>query len=238
MTTSTFYPAAGTNSPCNGYTGRFIGSGNEAFTTIRNGAGNQTATDPDGTVAAAITLNAEADLNTYYLMRRSIYGFDTSSIPDTDTITSATFSLKSTADAATDALSQSIVIDRRVPASTSALANGDYLHSGWDLVEQSTTRITFTNFMNGSATYKDFPLNATGIGNISKTGLSWFGIRGSSDFDNSAPSWSSNVTSQILAYYASSAGTGNDPKLVVEHGTVVAGGSSQGGLMSLMGVGS
>ena len=67
-----------------------------------------------------------------------------------------------------------------------------------------------------------FTINATGIGNISKTALSWFGCRLSSDFDNSAPTWSSNVASGVSANFADQTGTSIDPLLTVVHAAAAA----------------
>lgn len=50
------------------------------------------------------------------------------------------------------------------------------------------------------------------IANINLTGISKFGTRCSADFDNSAPTWSINLNSQLICHYASEA---NKPKLDV-----------------------
>ena len=73
--TATFYPAAGAASPVDGVVARH--GIDEAFATIRAGAGTiSSATDAD---AQASRLTASATTNQYSLLRRGIFLFDTSS---------------------------------------------------------------------------------------------------------------------------------------------------------------
>lgn len=146
---------------------------------------------------------------------RSIFGFDTSSINDTDSVSSATFSLYGTAvdDGAFD---QDLVLDRNVPPSGGgSFAASDFNIANWDEVEQASNRIDLGSF--NTSGYNDWTLNATGMANIDNTGETWFGIRGSSDFDNSAPTWVSGDIANAQAYYADETGTAKDPALTVEH---------------------
>jgi len=222
-TTSTFYPAAGANSPVDGRVGRE--GVDEAWSTIRGGAGTDAFSAESG-AGAWLQILGSTTSNQFARVRRNIFGFDTSSL-STDTIDSATFSLYSSNGAAVDNLSVSgVKIDRRVPADTAALATGDYAVAGWANVAQSDTEITVANFMNGVAGYKDWALNATGLGNVNGSGLSWYGARFGNDLDNSAPSWGSNQASQITFYFADETGTTSDPKLVVEHSEATSPSSS------------
>lgn len=143
---------------------------------------------------------------------RGIVGFDTSSIPDTDEITAATLSFYVTAkdDAA---FSQSVAIDHTVPANNTSLVVADYDVSGWDSTDQAS-RIALTSIT--TSAYNDFTLNSTGLSNISKTGNTWFGIRLSSDMDNSAPSWTAD-NAEFTMSMSEHTGTTQDPKLVVTH---------------------
>lgn len=210
-TTSTFYPNSGTGAaPVDGRAYRSVDA---SFSSIRTGAGD--GGDATSNFGSAI-LGASATTNQYNQLRRFICGFDTSAIPDTDVISSATISFYGDTAESANALSQSAVVDRRVPASTTDITSTDYLYTGWDSVEQATTRITLATWDSATG-YKDFTLNATGIGNISKTGLSWFGLRLSGDFDNSAPTWSSGVTAVAHCWQADESGNTHAPKLVVVH---------------------
>lgn len=212
-TTSTFFPAAGSNSPVDGSCSRFLPASGEAWSTIRSGAGtgfsNTAATIP-------IRFSTYTTSNQFDLIERGIFGFDTSAIPDSDEISPATFSIYSHSNAVDgNYAAQTVKIDRCVPASSSTLAASDYNIANWPGIAQSDTAIACNTF-DGTG-YKDFPLNATGIGNISKTGLSWYGARVSADFDNSAPTWFSSVDCRASVFPADEAGTTKDPMLVVVH---------------------
>ena len=215
-TTSTFFPAAGSAEPVDGEVRS--ANGEVVWATIRDETGT-TAVDTNANANVA-KLETSTTSARWFSMTRGIFGFDTSAIPDTDTVDSATLSFDG--NASTDNFTQSVVIDRRVPTSTSTLNAGDYNRTGWAQVEQSSTRISIGSWATGS--YNDFTLNATGLGNLSKTGLSWYGTRLSGDFDNSEPTWASGSISNANAKFADTAGTASDPKLVVVHtGAVVTG---------------
>ena len=131
-------------------------------------------------------------------MYRSIAGFDTSAL-GTDTIDSATFSLYG-GSTKTDQLSQSVTIDRKVPSSELQLTTADY--GGWDDTAQSNTQFPITSAWSTTG-YNNFPLNATGKSNINvPSGRTWFGVRLSSDFSGSAPTWVSNAYSRAAAYFS------------------------------------
>jgi len=209
--TSTFYPDpdAETNT-VDGYTVR---GGTLTWSDIHDGVGTGSG-DVDATAAIA-QLSASATADRWAFMRRGVFGFYTESIPDGDTISSATFSLRGFS--ISDQFSQSVVIDRNPPATATALANGDYDLAGWNGVEQATGRITIASW--STAGYNNFTLNAAGISNINKTGASWFGTRLSGDFDNSEPVYSASLIARVNIYLADNTGTTNDPKLVVIHTT-------------------
>lgn len=214
-TTDTFFPGAG-GDPTSGYAERVVGAG-ETFSAIRTGSGTN---NDEGALNQAGTVEAKGvDVDKYVTMARGIHGFDTSSIPDTDVVTSATFSLygRSTTGVA---LLQSLVIDRMVPASSAGVANSDYNIANWAGVEQASNRVADSAW--STSAYNDFTLNATGRANVSKTGNSWFGTRTSGEFDNVAPTWISAQASQFQVYAAAQAGTSNDPQLVVVHGPPTA----------------
>jgi hypothetical protein len=146
-------------------------------------------------------------------MYRWVNGFDTSSIPDTDTVSSATYNLYSRTTGS--AFAQSVVVDHPTPASPSALVVGDYNISGrWDSVEQATSRIPLTTWTAGEQ-YRTFTLNSTGLANISKTGITFLGLRLSGDFDNVEPTWASSATADAGLYDSAQDGVNKDPYLEV-----------------------
>lgn len=220
-TTDTYYPAAGANSPVDGNLGRTStenggGPSTGTWADIRGGTSANIVDSVSATQNAAQLYDGEAGSAKWDAMTRSIFGFDTSAIGDTDTIDSATLSFYGSA--STDGLAgAAVVVDRSVPNSSSGLAAGDFDVSRWDGVEQSTARITISSWVNGS--YNNYTLNATGLSNVSKTGITWYGLRHSNDFDNSEPA-TFNGNSRIIPYFADQTGTTNDPKLVVVHTAV------------------
>lgn len=157
---------------------------------------------------------------------RSVYLFDSSSIADGETVDSGTFSVYTTAPSDTN--SNSLCLTQSNPASNTALATTDFgltrdsLNGG----TEGATRVTFAS-MSGTA-YRSMTLTATGLGWVSKTGITKFGLTNSGDMDNSAPSGSNGFTS---ANYADN-GT-NKPKLEV----VATSAATTPSLMLLMGVG-
>lgn len=174
---------------------------------------------------ASILMTSGGTTNQWNELRRGIFIFDTSAIADTDTIDSGTFSLASALIAgATKADNLSITPDTALvssaPASNTALVAGDFDSLG---TTEFATRISYANWSASDAVYNDFTLNASGLSNISKTGVSKFGVRnGNYDLDAVAPTWSGSVSSFMRHYYADQTGTANDPKLVVVHSAAAA----------------
>lgn len=188
----------------------------EAFGTIRSGAGTAADSAP---IIMALWIEASTTSNQYRDILRNIVLFDTSSIPDGDTIDSAT--LGAVGDEKEAGLgSLNWTLDTSSPASNTDIVTADYNIANWGGVRQATD-ITYANWTVGS--YNNFTLNATGLGNISKTGISKFGFRIANDFDNSAPTWSSAAISRLTSRSADQTGTANDPKLSVTHTAAVAG---------------
>lgn len=154
-----------------------------------------------------------ADGSNYRQNGRSFVLFDTSSITDTDTIDSAVLSIYvyDKNDPASKAPDSQIYT--ATPASNTDIVGADYAQTG--TTAQCDTAVTYAS-MTASA-YSSWTFNATGRGNVSKTGVSKFSNKNANyDNANSAP----GVTS--ADYYARSngaeaTGTTTDPKLVVTH---------------------
>lgn len=217
-TTSTFYPSAGSVSPMDMDLegGRYTDTGSNTWANAYGDDGVVTGITDKTTQQTQATLQARlrswTNSNGWLLIYRNTMGFATSSIPDSDTISSATLSLYVTNKA--DNFSQSVVVDKHTPTNESDIPLTDYATARFASVDQCS-RATIASISTGA--YKDFILNSTGRGNISKTGNSYFGIRCSGDMDNIAPTWSSNLSAQLLWSSADNTGTTQDPKLVVEH---------------------
>ena len=89
--TGTFYPDAHTeSSSVDGWVSAEEGEG-VSWSTIRNHIGTYAN---DSSTTASITLASHGTTNEWYILRRGIVLFDTSSLPDDAVITSATLSLR------------------------------------------------------------------------------------------------------------------------------------------------
>lgn len=217
-TTSTFYPDPDAESTSvDGRAGNF--GETHTWTQKRSAAGNGST---DLATTAELWLLEDGAGDKWDRMVRVIMGFDSSAIPDTDTVSSATLSFVISATNFADNHNQGIAIARRQPASATAIADSDYDIGGWTMTAQATA-IDFGSLAHDTVTYNDFTLNATGIGNVSKTGVSWYGPLFSGDIDNSAPTWidgTKGTRADILT--ADTALTTLDPKLVVVHAGAAA----------------
>jgi hypothetical protein len=210
MATLTVYSEPGVT--VDGYlqgTGDYNGT---AWGTLVAAAG--TSADYAGTdlFCAAMYSGAVSD---WWFIRRAIFLFDTSAIPDAATISGAVVSLYGQQKSDGQGRAPNVDIYTSTPASNTTLAAGDYAQIG--STSQTGSPITYANW--STAGYNDFTFNATGISNISKTGVSKFGARNANyDVANSAPTWgAASSISHLNAWPASTAGTTKDPKLVVTY---------------------
>ena len=202
-TTSTFYPAAGANSPVDGRleTNEGTWAGSRADTT---------AASADVTGTNNIVIQSE-DAGTAPISRCPFL-FDTSTL-GTDDISSATFSLSSSANGNNSETTYpaDLQLVEVTLASNSNLVVADFDIANWGSTKL-IQRYDLGTFI-ASSGYKDMLLNSAGLAAINKTGVSSFGVRGENDVDNTAPT----ARSYALGYYADQTGTAQDPKLVVEH---------------------
>ena len=118
------------------------------------------------------------------------------------------------------------------PASNTTLANADYGQTG---STRYATDITIASMTGDDSTYTTWTFNATGISNVSKTGVTNISMRLKKDIDNIAPTWASGVFEGINAYFADNAGTTVDPKMVVTYTIVIK--KVVGGMLPLLHVG-
>lgn len=209
-TTSTFYPDADPESTSvDGFANK--GAGLSSWAASRSAAGDGSN---DTSTSGIVVQSEQAGANDYPI-KRTFYLFDTSALPDGDTIDSATLSIYSTG-SGNDTESSSpadLVLTESNPASNTAIVNSDYDIGNWaSFTTEFASRIDLGTFI-GTSQYHVFTLNASGLSNISKTSISKFGVRAANDFDNNAPT----ARSYGFGYYADQTGTTNDPKLVVIH---------------------
>ncbi|HEV7671108.1 MAG TPA: FG-GAP-like repeat-containing protein [Thermoanaerobaculia bacterium] len=210
--TSTFYPNSGTGGPTGSATFERYISG-EAWSTLRAGAGTYVSPvfDNPNNLAGA---QSGISTNQWRALDRAIFTFDTSAIPDSDVIISATLSISGSnkLDNGT-AISPNINVYASTPASNYNFTASNYGQIG---TTAQSTAITYAGW--STTGYNDFVLNAAGLGNISKTGVTKFGTRNANyDVANVAPAWSSNTGHFLQGYLAQGADTSKYPKLVVVH---------------------
>lgn len=209
-TTSTFHPDADTESTSvDGFAARVVSS--ESWSTIRGGNGTE-GEDSKSLDWPAVTLTSASSVG-YTTIRRSFFLFDTSAIGDDDTIDDATFSIYVTAktNSWTSGVTSFSLVDSS-PASNTAIASSDY-QGALATLQASAKSISGVT----TSAYNDFTLNATGTGNVNKTGVSKFGLRIENDRADSEPTFSGGKTANINVAFADTSGTSTDPKLVVEH---------------------
>ena len=209
-TTSTFYPSV---TALDGW--------------IRNEKSSTTwAVVHDGTTGSLATTDNSNDLfvrnqntsGTYFDLIRVAVFFDTSALPDADTISAATLSLyviskTNTDDDGTDYVS---IVESTVSSDT-ALATTDFdlLGAPTDPTEAVATGDRLDISSVTVSAYNDWDFNATGIAMISKTGISKFAVREGHDIENETPAITTNNELQIQN--SEFAGSTQDPKLVVTH---------------------
>lgn len=196
-TTSTFY---GTYSA-------YQFNSNANYTTLYN---DTTSVGHDTTSQTEATFIGGKSGSTF-LKNRGIYHFDTSSIPDGDTISSATFSVNFTGSGFNG--------ESTHPANGALVGvTGTPSNNTSDYGKVNETRYADTDILvadvYNTAGFADWIMNSIGIAAINKTGNTYLGIRMSNDF---SPSTAPTQRSYALGYWVAATGTTNDPKLVVEH---------------------
>lgn len=201
-----------------------VGAGRNTWASVRAATVGANV-DDTGTQPRAQSGNT--DLSTGWENIRAFVAFDTSSIPDGDTISSATLSLRGTNKI--DQANKAACLVSASPASATALALEDYDQVG---STELATRIDITAW--STTAYNDYALNASGLANISKTGISYFAVRTSTDFDDDISGFAINQNSTVLFYANEFTGTADDPKLVIEH---AGAGGTPTPLLMLMGMG-
>jgi len=207
--TDTFYPDANPEtSSMDGNVRRIVVAG-EAWSSIRTGAG--TNYDDTSNLDYVFYIDSDTDTDEWNRNDRAMFLFDTSSLDDDVTIDSATLSIYGESKNDNLSITPNVNVVSANPASNTAIEASDYVDFGSTVF---STAIAYADI--STSGYNDFALNASGLSNISKTGISKFGILNQNyDIDNSGPSWSSNVVSNFRVQMAETTGTSQDPKLVI-----------------------
>lgn len=228
-TTTTVYPEAGTGATSvDGDAYHFFSAGT-SWATVQSATGD--TTDGDSATPDSIQINSSTDSgNKWRLILRLFFHFDTSSIPDTDSISAATLSIQGSSKSDGLSISPTLNIYQSTAASNNTIIAGDYDQVG---TTAFSSNITFAGF--STSAYNDWVLNASGLSNITKTGTSKFALRESAyDAPNVEPAWVSGTNSNMFVIMADAVGTTTDPKLVITHAAASTSGNN---LSNLLGVG-
>lgn len=205
--TDTFYPDPDPETTTvDGVTGR---AATETFATIRAGAGT-VAIDSGSNNSGPYNIREGSN---YVAMRRAIYLFDTSSIPDTNTISAAVHAVDYVSGNSTNTGNQYLVTCASSPASNTALASSDYNVASWGTTNFGQSAELDAMTYPG---YESVTMNASGLAAISKTGVTKLGVRCTDDFDNTEPG-GTDGGSEVSANFSEKTGTGDDPYLQVTH---------------------
>lgn len=216
-TTSTFYPNANVETvSVDGYANN---TANASWDTAHD-AITGSANDSDTVMYASVGKNSGGN----FVIYRAFALFDSSALPDADVISSATLSIYVSAKANGDNDGDDwINVVQSSPATNLAIIATDF--DGCGVVDNPTEGATRVDIGSVStAAYLNLALDSDGLGWISKTSVSKFGIREGHDMIDSAYAGSNSTFNELSIATAedSGAGTTQDPKLVVEHAAASA----------------
>lgn len=200
-TTSSFYPAV------DGRTEFYNPPSIYTWASIITQAGNGFSDSSSDQHVIGIYSTATTDR--YEANYKGWLKFNTSGLPDTDVIASATLSVYPTE--VNNGLGGSVSFVEGTVASTTNLAATDHLNH---LTTKLATDWAFSGISTGA--YKDAALNASGIAAISKTAYTTFALVHSNVLSGS-PTWANTATSNMKIRLSEFSGTTSDPILVVVH---------------------
>jgi len=190
-------------------------TGGANWTTSRNLATGGSAND------SGVQLNAhvgrESGAGEYNIFRNFIL-FDTSSLTASVTISAASVSLTSAGSTQNNDNDGNDfgAICASSPASNTAITTADYDQITFIEQHDPSERKDWST-MNTAGTVGTWNFNSTGIGNISKTGVSKFSFLEGHDVLNDAYAGSINSSNNINVHSADRSGTADDPYLSVTY---------------------
>ena len=230
-TVATFYPGDGDS--MDAFTVRQVASAGEAWSSQYGGAGTNSST---AMTSYYPNLNSGQTTDKWYLTYRIVQLYDTSAIGSGSTVTSATMDFIAMA-VYEGLVGRSLAMVTSSPASNTAIVDADYAYTLWGSVRQAPDKL-LSGITADSSTYNSYALDATGLGNISKTGTTKFGLRIDSDADNSPPTWFYDKLASVQVASSQETLSGDKrPRLVVTYslpptlaaitGTIGAGATEQ-----------
>lgn len=186
----------------------------DTWANLRVAAGTE-ASDI-GADLAVVYMSCGSAANSYSVIVRGLFLFDTSRIPDIAEILAATFSLRGTGKVDTNGWLPDINVYSSNPASDTALIPGDYATLG--VIAFCDNAIRYNSW--SITGYNNFALNAAGIAAINKQGITKFGVKNSNyDAGNNLPAWvdTGGLDAYQLTCYCSEQGAGYKPTLTVSY---------------------
>lgn len=166
-----------------------------------------TTTATVGNTSKTTTIGGGYKDGSNWYISRGFFFFDTSGIPDNAVISAASVYLYPTANYSGDA--QSLYAVYGGPT----YPHDPLVGTDFDVTKYTGIggQIASTAWIAGA--YREIALNSTGLAWISVTGTTKIGFMCSKDYDNSAPS----ATSEFVGYYAEQDGTSSDPYISVTY---------------------
>lgn len=184
----------------------------ESFALVHNGTGGSLWAAPTYTTAI-VELVASATSGQFQTIQRVIGTFNTSAIGSNSIISAVLSVWGSSAPTYQLGGNMDLHVVAAAPANPANIAGGDFTNVG-SVDFGSTARTAFS-----TSGYNDVALNASGVANINKTGVTGFGWVLGDDLNGSfTGSWVS-ADQNSLAFYQADNGS-NAPKLVVTYGPV------------------
>lgn len=199
LTTHDFYPDA--HPETTSVDGEaYRGPRDESFATGRAAAGDASQ-DSNSTDDCIRIDTTNLSTNSFSPILRGMFLVDGSALTADATVTAVDFKIY--VNSKNDVLSQSLDVCTCTPGSNTAIVTSDYNIANHSDVSQISSPPTIASISTGA--YLTLGMNATGIGNFSKTGVSKYSTRGSSDRANSAPTWASTSNAKLNINFAESA---------------------------------
>jgi len=153
-----------------------------------------------------VLVGQQVSLGSPAIYRGALF-FDTSSLPDTAVITSATLSLYGRSNGSQTDFNITVVDGSLL---NDPLVAGDY----GDLRTQTISGGAFDTAGFSTSGYNDIQLNAAGMGWISKTVMTKFGLRSSRDINANEPSF---TETEYVSFHSNESGGDLGPMLVVSY---------------------
>lgn len=207
-TTSTFYPDPDPETTSvDGYAG--VGGVSDTLAAVVASNGNDSS---DSTVQAGPSLQADTPAGNFTSCYRCFTGFDTSAIPDSDTVSAATLRLYITGNQNDTGLQELLPTDS-APASDTAIVNSDFeLAAGGT---QLADGISLTTLLGATGQFHEWDIYGGSLSHINKTGVTNFAWLLSADFNATDPGFADGQYDNPEWYFADNGS--NEPELVVEH---------------------